>query len=200
MSEGKYEGKDSMFPIIDEVKETLEQRAKMYGAPEDSFDRIGKMWSAFKGCEFSRNDVVIMMILLKVAREAFQHKRDNFIDIIGYAAHAGNFASDERVQYDEAFKEAVQEETVNMDEPDTEAADHASDSIKFIDDMLKRMCEQTEREQRAQPQIKRYGEPIWVAPRRDYPLPPTYTMSAQDSKAIDGLIDALFTGLLGQHK
>lgn len=184
---------NEMFPILTEVKNTLEERARMYGAPEDSFDKISKMWGAYKGIEFSRNDVVIMMILLKVAREAFQHKRDNFIDIIGYAAHAGNFASDERVQYDEAFSEAVQEETVNMDEPDAEAADHASDSAKFIEEMMKKARE-------AKPQIKRYGEPIWIAPRRDYPIPPTRTLSAQDSKIIGNMVDALFEGLLDQHK
>lgn len=188
---------NEMFPILTEVKNTLEERARMYGAPEDSFDKISKMWGAYKGIEFSRNDVVIMMILLKVAREAFQHKRDNFIDIIGYAAHAGNFASDERVQYDEAFSEAVQEETVNMDEPDTEAADHASDSAKFIEDMLKKVHEEASRQK---PRPKRYGEPIWIAPRRDYPIPPTRTLSAQDSKIIGDMVDALFEGLLDQHK
>jgi hypothetical protein len=62
------------------------------------------MWAAYKGCDFSRNDVVIMMILLKVAREAFQHKRDNFVDIIGYAAHAGNFAKDEGTEFNELLR------------------------------------------------------------------------------------------------
>lgn len=190
-----------MFPILTEVKETLEERARMYGAPEDSFDKISKMWGAYKGVEFSRNDVVIMMILLKVAREAFQHKRDNFIDIIGYAAHAGNFAkaseNDESTQFKEAFAEAVQEETVNMDEPDTEAADHASDSAKFIEDMLKKAHEEANRQR---PRPNRYGEPIWIAPRRDYPIPPTSTLSAQDSRVIGDMVDALFEGLLDQHK
>ena len=190
-----------MFPILIEVKDTLEERARMYGAPEDSFDKISKMWGAYKGVEFSRNDVVIMMILLKVAREAFQHKRDNFVDIIGYAAHAGNFAKtsgdDEDAQFKEAFDEAVQEETVNMDEPDTEAADHASDAVKFIEDMLKKTHGGANRQR---PRPNRYGEPIWIAPRRDYPIPPTRTLSTQDSRVIGDMVDALFEGLLDQHK
>ncbi len=102
------------FPIIDEVKNTLEERAEMYGSPEDSFERIGKMWAAYRGEEYTPKDVAIMMILMKAAREAFQHKRDNFVDIIGYAAHAGNFSDNELKAEDEAtFADAFKEATVS---------------------------------------------------------------------------------------
>lgn len=105
------------FPIIDEVKNTLEERAEMYGSPEDSFERIGKMWAAYRGEEYTPKDVAIMMILMKVAREAFQHKRDNFVDIIGYAAHAGNFADNELKA--EEFADALNEATVTTEPPIT---------------------------------------------------------------------------------
>ena len=43
------------------------------------------MWSAMKGVEFEAREVAMFMILLKLSRETHQKKRDNSVDIAGYA-------------------------------------------------------------------------------------------------------------------
>lgn len=79
--------------------ETLEAAAKCvcgdreqdYGSPENNFDRIAIMWKAYlagKGiAEIKAKDVAAMLALLKIARIASGHaKEDNWIDLAGYAA------------------------------------------------------------------------------------------------------------------
>lgn len=58
-----------------------------YGEPEDTFAKIGSLWSAYKGTTYSPTDVAVMMLLLKVARVSNNpHSRDSWVDIAGYAA------------------------------------------------------------------------------------------------------------------
>jgi hypothetical protein len=44
------------------------------------------MWSALFGRRFRAEDVPLAMICVKLSRESHQHKRDNLVDIAGYAA------------------------------------------------------------------------------------------------------------------
>lgn len=70
------------------------ERQDVYGAPEDSFKLIAQYWSTYLGSKghalidgrdiINADDVALMMTLLKVAREANQHKRDNIVDAAGY--------------------------------------------------------------------------------------------------------------------
>ncbi len=62
-------------------------RLQDYGSPEESFKRIAKMWSAFKGVEFTAQEVALMMSLLKISRLAnsIDHY-DSWIDLLGYVA------------------------------------------------------------------------------------------------------------------
>ena len=65
-------------------------RNEAYGTPEDNFKKIASYWSSYLGKEVSAHDVAIMMILLKVARtQSGTGSMDNYIDIAGYAACAG---------------------------------------------------------------------------------------------------------------
>lgn len=61
-------------------------RQDAYGAPENNFERIAFLWNGYLDIDklLTSKDVAAMMILLKVARGI--EKRDNWIDIIGYAA------------------------------------------------------------------------------------------------------------------
>lgn len=62
-------------------------RNTQYGTPENNFQNIANLWSAYKNIEFSPHDVAIMMILLKIARTKKDKRyRDNYVDIAGYAA------------------------------------------------------------------------------------------------------------------
>lgn len=66
------------------------ERDEHYGSPEDNFGRIANLWTSYYGKPFSATDVANMMILLKIARAVNDPTHeDNYIDIAGYAACAG---------------------------------------------------------------------------------------------------------------
>lgn len=70
------------------------QREQDYGSPENSFHNIAVLWSVYTDVSITPEDVAMMMILLKVARAMNgQPINDNFIDIAGYAACAGEIAA-----------------------------------------------------------------------------------------------------------
>lgn len=86
--------------ILDEAKKTVVQdRQDDYGNPEDSFAMIADFWTTYlkgKGklsAGIDSLDVSMMMELLKIARETTGHKMDNFVDMAGYAACAGEITS-----------------------------------------------------------------------------------------------------------
>jgi hypothetical protein len=72
--------------ILQEANEiTGGERHDSYGHPRADFTRTATLWSAFLGITITPEQVPLMMILLKVSREANKHKRDNLVDIAGYS-------------------------------------------------------------------------------------------------------------------
>lgn len=79
------------------------KREQDYGAPEDNFTTISLMWSAYLRAahpnlsvainHINAKDVAVMMVLLKVARIATGSSPDSFVDLAGYAACAGEIAT-----------------------------------------------------------------------------------------------------------
>lgn len=71
-----------------------QDRAKTHGGAEDSFADIAAMWSIYLEHPVGPEDVCMMMVLLKAVRfkNSPQHI-DNPIDAAGYAALAGEIAS-----------------------------------------------------------------------------------------------------------
>jgi hypothetical protein len=71
---------------------TRGSRQAQYGPPDQDFRRTAGMWSALFGAKlkdgvtFEPRDVALAMILLKTSRETHQRKRDNWVDIAGYAS------------------------------------------------------------------------------------------------------------------
>lgn len=63
-------------------------RAESYGPAEDSFETIAQLWNTYAGTDLDAEDVAMMLVLMKVARQMYKHKDDNLIDIAGYAALA----------------------------------------------------------------------------------------------------------------
>ena len=71
------------------------EREQEYGAPENNFALVGKLWAAYMGIDFTPKDVAMMLALLKVARIKTGVKADSFVDLAGYAACAGEIAGKE---------------------------------------------------------------------------------------------------------
>ena len=61
------------------------KRQEDYGHPLKHFGRIAKTWSSLKGIKFTPSDVAKFMIIIKLCREENKPKKDNRIDIAGYA-------------------------------------------------------------------------------------------------------------------
>lgn len=99
--------------ILDKAKQTVtKDREDVYGEPEDSFEMIALLWNDYlfaKGYvyeePFTKRDVAIMMILLKIARiMSGKPKADNWIDIAGYAACGGELDTRGGTEYAELAK------------------------------------------------------------------------------------------------
>ena len=81
--------------VLGEAKRVINgERKDKYGKPEFSFYDITALWSWFLGERglldeekydgLDRSDVAMMMVLLKLAREANKHSHDNIVDACGY--------------------------------------------------------------------------------------------------------------------
>ncbi len=71
--------------ILDEAAEVIDQREVAYGDPTENLDRIAGLWSTYLDKDVDSVDVSMLMILMKVARHKTRGKRDNLVDICGYA-------------------------------------------------------------------------------------------------------------------
>lgn len=80
--------------ILDTAKSIV--TGERYGTPEQNFHTIAKMWSTYLGVQIEPKDVCAMMILLKVARIASGHgKEDNWVDVVGYSCLGGELEEKE---------------------------------------------------------------------------------------------------------
>ena len=70
-------------------------RNLQYGEPEDNFNAIAKLWSAFLDTPISAPQVATMMCLFKIARlkGSCYESKDSWVDLIGYAACGGEIAT-----------------------------------------------------------------------------------------------------------
>lgn len=78
--------------ILDEAARIVDgARQEDYGDPQTSHGRVAMAWTAylidrdFNDRPLSGRDVCNMMVILKTMREAHKPKRDNLVDIAGWA-------------------------------------------------------------------------------------------------------------------
>jgi hypothetical protein len=72
--------------VLDEARILVDgARQKDYGSPDICHSRTALLWSAYLNTEVTARDVCMMNILQKVSRDSNASKRDNLVDICGYA-------------------------------------------------------------------------------------------------------------------
>lgn len=86
---------DQSFNLLKEKNDTVCQEAdrlvsvdrqNQYGHPFDNFSDISVGWNIIAETQnITAEKVGLMMIWVKICREKFKHKRDNLVDIAGFA-------------------------------------------------------------------------------------------------------------------
>jgi hypothetical protein len=81
--------------LLDVAKQIItKDRQTTHGDAENSFDTIAKYWSVHLDVPITKEDVAVMMALLKMARIKTNPSHiDNWIDGIGYFACGGEIAT-----------------------------------------------------------------------------------------------------------
>lgn len=71
--------------VLTEAGATVLDRQEGYGSPYDNHGRTARIWSAMLGIEVTARMVCLLNIAQKVSRDTNAPKRDNLVDIAGYA-------------------------------------------------------------------------------------------------------------------
>ena len=82
--------------ILNAAKECICGKCEQdYGSPENSFRQVAELWNAYLGGKIVQPvDVPLMLVLLKIAQiQTGGGTDDNYVDIAGYAACAGEVAT-----------------------------------------------------------------------------------------------------------
>ena len=98
---GSFEREDKCYVSFIEFKDIVEEnkqsilseaeeivngsRHSDYGDARESFGRIATIASVMTGKELSPEDCCAVLMAVKLVRESFAHKRDNLVDLCGYA-------------------------------------------------------------------------------------------------------------------
>ena len=61
-------------------------RMSQYGHPRENYDIAARVASAYRKKEFTIEDVLAIMLAVKLARQATHPKRDNLVDAAAYLA------------------------------------------------------------------------------------------------------------------
>lgn len=72
--------------ILREADELVNgDRNDAYGDPRVKYKVLADLWSVVLGHPVTPQQVALCMLVTKVGRESLKHKRDNLVDIAGYA-------------------------------------------------------------------------------------------------------------------
>ncbi len=83
-----YKAKD----LLTSAADIIDERGFEYGHPAINIKRISELWGSYFGREIDPLDVCICMALVKISRLVETPKRDSFVDLVSYAALAGEMA------------------------------------------------------------------------------------------------------------
>jgi hypothetical protein len=72
--------------ILQEAEKLVSgDRNDYYGNPSVKYGLIAKLWSLILHTKITPEQVILCMIAIKLIRESIKHKRDNLVDLAGYA-------------------------------------------------------------------------------------------------------------------
>ena len=71
--------------ILEEANEIVGSRDKKYGDPIESWERVSRVASELTGKQLTPTDCVTVLIAMKLVRQLYSPKRDNMVDLAGYA-------------------------------------------------------------------------------------------------------------------
>jgi hypothetical protein len=89
---GIGQNQHSAKALLNEAADIIDDRGFEYGHPAVNIKRIAELWTTYFGREIDPLDVCICMALVKISRLVETPKRDSFLDLIAYAALAGEAA------------------------------------------------------------------------------------------------------------
>ena len=69
---------------VDAIRLVSDDRNDQYGLFADNLQRIAEMWSALIGHEITKEDVALMMVLVKISRSRASYLRDTSVDGVAY--------------------------------------------------------------------------------------------------------------------
>ena len=74
---------------------TSGERGVDYGDAKESFEYISELASMLNRRTISSEEVINVLIAVKLCREAYKHKRDNLVDACGYLRLLSKIKGDE---------------------------------------------------------------------------------------------------------
>ena len=84
---------------LNEARATIQDRGLDYGHPSDNMQRTAALWSSYLEMPITDYQVAMCMALVKVARSMETAKSDTYIDLVAYAAIAGQLHTEENDLY-----------------------------------------------------------------------------------------------------
>ena len=91
---------------IDILEEALEitqgDRQEDYGDCKVELERVAALWSVIFNTTLTANQVALAMVALKITRQLNKNKRDNWVDIAGYA-RVGYLATKEQKESEKDY-------------------------------------------------------------------------------------------------
>jgi hypothetical protein len=69
---------------VDAIRLVEEDRQEQYGPPDENLQRIAELWAGYLNTPVTKEDVSLMMVLLKISRCKAGYSRDNAVDGVAY--------------------------------------------------------------------------------------------------------------------